>query len=114
MPRYVVFYAKDLPSPLDLPAESLNLNAYERMGAFEAEGLDHLYDRMQGERLEDTEQGRALIQRCRELPIHTSMTAGDVAMAPDGQYWLCALRGWERIERAGGNSDEAKELASSA
>lgn len=37
------------------------------MGAFEASGLDHLYrGRMQSERLEDTEQGRALIQRCRE------------------------------------------------
>jgi hypothetical protein len=95
--QYTVFYVKDLPAPTELPTR-FERGAYERAGIFEAESLDHLYDRMQGERLEETEQGRALIERCRALPLHTSMSAGDVAVDPNGQYWFCALRGWEQLE----------------
>lgn len=98
--EYRIYYAKQLPTPLSaraflkdyafVPGEK---HAYIR--TVEAEGLGEVYHRMQGCIWSPRGEARPIIEAAGVS--HTSMSVGDVAVDEDGQAWVCASVGWEKV-----------------
>lgn len=61
----------------------------------EANGLDDLFYKMQGENWSPNGEARDLI-KSRGL-THTSMSVGDIAVDKDNRLWFCEPMGWTKL-----------------
>ena len=77
------------PDPLNLTKTHIYLRSVE------VSALDALYHRQQGEVWSPNGEARDLI-RSKGLQ-HTSMSVGDVAVDIDGEVFLVANVGWEKL-----------------
>jgi len=100
MPMFAVWYMRpewfrsglmgEKPDAANLTATHVHL--MEQV----AGSLGGLFHNMQGEVWSPNGEARELIQS-KGLQ-HTSMSVGDVAIAPDGSVHLCARIGWEQLK----------------
>lgn len=68
-------------------------HAYLKM--VEAEGLNDLFNKMQGEQWSPNGEARKLIEE--KGLNHTSMSTGDVVIDEEGTVWMVDLIGWKTL-----------------
>lgn len=94
MPRYTVFYPREIPPVRWPPARPKVFVAggHLEVGTFDAPSLGDVYGMLQ-----DPEDER-FCEFCAEAGVHTTMWKGDVARDEGGTLGMCPFEGWHQME----------------
>ena len=104
-PKYTVFYFNSYGANealtralFDDGGESnipVSLSDYIELTEVRAADKEHVFYLMQGETWSPMGEARECI---RSVGLkHTSMMMGDLVRDPDGQYWVCAMMGFKKV-----------------
>ena len=96
MAKFTVWYKKENVGRAEgVKLADLLTSHVGLFSAFEADNLEDLFTKLQGENWSPCGQARAFIQGLGLT--HTSMSAGDVVCDENELFWLCDSFGWTRL-----------------